>query len=95
MYGLGERVGGRVGGENVRREESEAEAEVGRGEDGERLDQDVGDGLIATKMGVELVAVCCRESVPKQFEEKSVCAFAKRVVAYQIELINWTSKGMR
>lgn len=69
MYGLGERVGGWVGGENVRREESKTEAEVRRGEDGERLDEDVGDGLIATKVGVELVAVCSDGSVlrlPKQ-----------------------------
>lgn len=88
MYGLGKRVGGWVGGENVRREESEAEAEVGRGEDGERLDQDVGDGLIATKVGVELVAVCSEKSALRLSKEKNVCVFAKRRVVDQIELIN-------
>lgn len=59
LYGLGKRVGGGVWGEDVRREESEAQAEVGRGEDGQRLDQDVGDGLIAAEVGVELVAGWC------------------------------------
>jgi hypothetical protein len=56
LYGFGEGVGRGVRCEDVRGEEGEAEAEVGRGEDGQRLDQDVGDGLLATKVGVELVA---------------------------------------
>jgi len=56
LYGFGERVGRGVGGEDVRGQESQAQAEVGRGEDGERLDQDVGDGLFAAEVGVELVA---------------------------------------
>lgn len=38
------------------REEREAEGEVGAGEDGEGLDEDVGDGLVAGEVGVELVA---------------------------------------
>lgn len=54
---FGEGVGGGVGGEDVRREEGEAEAEVGGGEDGQRLDEDVGDGLFTAEVGVELVAV--------------------------------------
>lgn len=76
LYGLGERVGRGVGGEDVRGEESETEAEVGRGEDGQRLDQDVGDGLLATKMGVELVAVLWRWSVKGRCRNKVVCAGA-------------------
>lgn len=87
MYGLGERVGGWVGGENVRREESEAEAEVRRGEDGKRLDEDVGDGLIATKVGVELVAGCSGESVLSSCKKRNVCAFAEGTVVDQIELM--------
>lgn len=71
----------------MRREESEAETEVGRREDGERLDQDVGDGLIATKVGVELVAVCSEKSALGLSKDKSVCAFAEKVVEDQIELI--------
>lgn len=56
LYGFGEGVGRGVGAEDVRREESETQAEVGGGEDGERFDQDVGDGLFAAEVGVELVA---------------------------------------
>lgn len=43
----------------------EAEAEVGAGEDGESLDEDVGDGLLFRKLGVELVAVAGRAIVSK------------------------------
>jgi hypothetical protein len=35
--------------------EREAEGEVGAGEDGEGLDEDVGDGLITRQVRVELV----------------------------------------
>ena len=38
-------------------EESEAQGEVGGGEDGEGLDEDVGDGLVTGEVGVELVAM--------------------------------------
>jgi hypothetical protein len=37
-------------------EEREAEGKVGTGEDGEGLDEDVGDGLILGEVWVELVA---------------------------------------
>jgi hypothetical protein len=37
-------------------EERETQGEVGAGEDGERLDEDVGDGLVTGKVWVELVA---------------------------------------
>ena len=37
-------------------EERQAEGEVGAREDGEGLDEDVGDGLVAGEVGVELVA---------------------------------------
>jgi hypothetical protein len=36
--------------------EREAEGEVGAGEDGEGLDEDVGDGLITRQVRVELVS---------------------------------------
>jgi hypothetical protein len=38
-------------------QEREAEGEVGAREDGERLDEDVGDRLVAGEVRVELVAV--------------------------------------
>jgi len=37
-------------------EEGEAQAEVGRGKDGEGFDEDVGDGFVAGEVRVELVA---------------------------------------
>lgn len=37
------------------REEGEAQAKVGRRKDGEGFDEDVGDGFVAGKVGVELV----------------------------------------
>lgn len=37
------------------REQGKAEREVGGGEDGEGFDEDVGDGLIAGEVRVELV----------------------------------------
>jgi hypothetical protein len=37
-------------------QQGEAEGEVGAGEDGEGLDEDVRDGLVAGEVGVELVA---------------------------------------
>lgn len=38
------------------REEGKAQGEVGAGEDGESLDEDVGDGLVTGEVWVELVA---------------------------------------
>lgn len=38
-------------------QERETKGEVGAGEDGESLDEDVCDGLVAGEVGVELVAV--------------------------------------
>jgi hypothetical protein len=43
--------------EDVGREERETEAEVWVREDGEGLDEDVGDGLVAGEVGVELVSI--------------------------------------
>jgi hypothetical protein len=37
-------------------EEREAQGEVGAGEDGESLDEDIGDGLVTGQVWVELVA---------------------------------------
>lgn len=41
----------------MRREEVAGEGEVGGGEDGEGLDEDVGDGLVAREVRVELVSL--------------------------------------
>lgn len=49
--------GGGRRGEDVGREEVEAEGEVRGGEDGEGFDEDVGDGFVAGEVRVELVAV--------------------------------------
>lgn len=58
VAGSGEGGGcGQLRGEDVWGEEMEAEAEVRRGEDGEGLDEDVGGGFVAGKVGIELVAV--------------------------------------
>lgn len=60
LNGFGEGVEGRgrSGGrsEDVRREEVEAEREVGGGEDGEGFDEDVCDCFVFGEVGVELVA---------------------------------------
>ena len=42
-------------------EEGEAERKVGGRKDGEGLDEDVGDGLVTGKVGVELVAMAVRQ----------------------------------
>ena len=39
--------------------ERETQGEVWTGEDGKCLDEDVGDGLVTGKVGVELVAILC------------------------------------
>lgn len=68
-------------------EEVECEGEVRRWEDGEGLDEDVGDGLIFGEVGVELVSVA--ESI-----ESVICLMDVRTVTkvelldvFQIELI--------
>ena len=38
-------------------EERQSQGEVGAGEDGEGLDEDVGNGLVTGEVGVELVSV--------------------------------------
>lgn len=43
--------------EGVRGEEVQTEGEIGRREDGERFDEDVGYGLVPREVGVELVPV--------------------------------------
>lgn len=40
----------------MRWEEVQGEGEVGGGEDGERLDEDVGDGFVFGEVGVELIS---------------------------------------
>ena len=55
--GGGARGGGGGRGEDVRGEEVQAEGEVGGGEDGEGFDEDVGYGLVAGEVWVELVSV--------------------------------------
>lgn len=71
---FGEGAGGRRGvfgcrgGEDVGREEGEAEGEVGGGEDGERLDEDVGRCLLVGEMRVELVSEETLPSVHAVFQ---------------------------
>jgi hypothetical protein len=62
LHGFGESAGGGCdailrGHNSVRGQKGEAQAEVGRGEDCEGFDEDVGDGLVAGEVGVELVSV--------------------------------------
>lgn len=52
--------GRREGREGVDGQQRQAEGEVGAGEDGEGLDEDVGDGLVAGEVRVELVAAAMR-----------------------------------
>jgi hypothetical protein len=47
----------------VDRQEGKGEREVGAWEDGKGLDEDVGDGLVTGKVGVELVAVALRSAM--------------------------------
>lgn len=77
MCGRGE------GCEGVDGQERQAEGEVGAGEDGEGLDEDVGDGLVAGEVRVELVAAVVRSVVADK--ESSTRQRAGRCV--QIELI--------
>lgn len=52
--------GGGEGRQCVHGQQRQAEGEVWAGEDGEGLDEDVGDGLVAGEVRVELVAACMR-----------------------------------
>lgn len=56
LYCLGEGVGSWVRCQGMRLEERKAKAEVGRGEDGQGFDENVGDGLIADEVRVELIS---------------------------------------
>jgi hypothetical protein len=68
LYGFGERCvasgrcvsSGRERSKDVCGKERKTEGEVGVREDGERLDEDIGDGLVTCEVGVELVSVCVR-----------------------------------
>jgi hypothetical protein len=64
-------------------QQRQAEGEVGAGEDGEGLDEDVGDGLVAGEVRVELVAVGMWSVVA---DEES-CAQQRAGCCVQIELI--------
>jgi hypothetical protein len=62
LHGFGESAGGGCDAilrrhNSVGGQKGEAQAEVGRGEDCEGFDEDVGDGLVAGKVRVELVSV--------------------------------------
>jgi hypothetical protein len=98
LDGLSERVGAAVAvlwgafgvGEDVGGEEGQAQAEVGRGEDGEGLDEDVGGRLVAGEMWVELVAAevnASAKSSTGMYSQLIRCAGK----VYQIELIKQTS----
>lgn len=61
LHSFGKATGGGLGvfrlREDVGWEEGEAEAEVGRREDGQGFGKDVGRSLVAGEVGIELVAV--------------------------------------
>jgi hypothetical protein len=60
--------------EDVAGEEGEAECKVRAGEDGEGLDEDVGDGLVAGEVWVELVsAVFALAEDRRSDARKAVC----------------------
>jgi hypothetical protein len=56
VAGCRERGGGGYGSEDVRWEEVEGEGEVWSGEDGERFDEDVGNGFVPGEVRVKLVS---------------------------------------
>ena len=64
-------------------EKREAEGEVGAGKDGEGLDENVGDGLVASEVGVELVAAVSRLAGCSEDTESTIV----EVERCQIELI--------
>jgi hypothetical protein len=70
-------------------EEREAQREVGGGEDGEGLDEDVGDGLVTREVRVELVAGGLLSARGRTFHVDD-CG---RGCCFQIELIIKTSAG--
>lgn len=59
---------------------------VGRGEDCERFDEDICDGLVANQMGVELVPVHRRENFSPALGRMTNRSGMR--LAFQIELIN-------
>jgi hypothetical protein len=70
----------------MRWEKMQSEREVWGGKDGQRLDEDVGDGFVFGEMGVELVSKLLFGHVSKSFSTRHVRSFGK-VVVFQIELI--------
>jgi hypothetical protein len=77
-------VGGRgEGREGVDGQQRQAEGEVGAGKDGEGLDEDVGDGLVAGEVRVELVAAVMRSVVA----DRESHAQQRAGCCVQIELI--------
>ena len=80
-------------------EERQTQGEVGAGEDGEGLDEDVGDGLVAGEVRVELVSVrrqnvLVSEAVLVLDFAWCVCVQTRVRRVFQLELIsNITSAG--
>jgi len=64
-------------------QQRQAKGEVGAGEDGEGLDENVGDGLVACEVRVELVAAVVRSVVV----DKESHAQQRAGCCVQIELI--------
>ena len=53
------------------REKGETEGEVGGGEYGEGLDEDVGNGFVARQVRIELIASICDKSLASPLSLKS------------------------
>lgn len=73
--------------EDVCWEEVEAQREVGGGEDGEGLDEGVGDGLVAGEVGVELVAgegVLAGSSLPVVVAAAESCMEAREKATVEV-----------
>lgn len=56
--------------EGVWGEEVQAEGEIGRREDGECFNEDIGDGLVAREVGVELIPTIRGEEGKNRFVSK-------------------------
>jgi hypothetical protein len=71
---VGEIISSKSGIEDIGREEMDAKREVGRGEDCERFDKDVGDGFVLGEVGIELVSEVHRGIKDQQAIARRLCS---------------------
>lgn len=75
------------------RQQRQAEGEVRAGEDGEGLDEDVGDGLVAGEVRVELVAAALRSVLAGK---RSACMQKYSVLrSDRANMINFSGGGIQ